>query len=291
VLSHTGYSEYYFLRTVVALGVVAAVSTAAGVTGEQIRDQRVWMPLVIAATAGFVTAGLIRHWWPYDPHTDTVGGAILALVVPFLVLAGVAAVVILGINRSRKPAAIAVQAMVLVMAASLPAQLNALSSSVRDAVEHRPLPPGGGGRIWLSQDQQAAMLWLHDNAAATDVAVSNVFCMPVRYRPRCPDDAFWVSGLSGLQQYLGGWAYAPENLRRTKHKRSFLTQPSPWPGRLRDSLDAIERPTPELLTRLSAVEGVDWVVADLRAGPVSPALDQLAVRRFQNGGVRIYHLR
>jgi hypothetical protein len=291
VLSHAGYSEYYFLRTVVALSVVAAAAMAAGVTGEQIRDRRVWMPLVIAATTGFVTAGLIRWSWPYNPHTDTVSGAIVALVVPFLVLAGVGAVVILWINRSRKPAAIAVQAMVLVMAASLPAQLNALSSSVRDAVEHRPLPPGGGGRIWLSQDQQAAMLWLHDNAAATDVAVSNVFCMPVRYRPRCPDDAFWVSGLSGLQQYLGGWAYAPENLRRTKHKRSFLTQPSPWPGRLRDSLDAVERPTPELLTRLSAVEGVDWVVADLRAGPVSPALDQLAVRRFQNGGVRIYHLR
>jgi hypothetical protein len=36
---------------------------------------------------------------------------------------------------------------------------------------------------------------------------------------------------------------------------------------------------------------VDWVVADLLAGPVSPALDQLAVRRFENGGVRIYHLR
>jgi hypothetical protein len=290
VFSHTGYSEYYFLRTVVALGVVAAVSTAAGVTGEQIRDQRVWMPLVIAATAGFVTAGLIRHWWPYDPHTDTVGGAILALVVPFLVLAGVAAVVILWINRSRKPAAIAVQAMVLVVAASLPAQLIALSSSVYDAVARLPLPPGGPGRVRLSEDEQAAMLWLHHHAAATDVVVSNVFCLPARYRPGCPDDAFWVSGLSGLQQYLGGWAYAPENLQQTKHKRSFLTQPPPWPGRLRDSLDAVERPTPQLLKRLSAAH-VDWVVADLRAGPVSPLLDQFAVRRFGNGGVRIYHLR
>jgi hypothetical protein len=234
---------------------------------------------------------LIRWSWPYEPRTETVGGAFVALVVPFLVLAGVGALVILWINRSRKPAAIAVQAMVLVMAASLPAQLIALSSSVRDAVEHRPLPPGGGGRIWLSQDQQAAMLWLHDNAAATDVAVSNVFCMPVRYRPRCLDDAFWVSGLSGLQQYLGGWAYTPKNLRQTKHKRSFLNQPSPWPDRLHDSLDAVERPTPQLLARLSTAHGVDWVVADLRAGPVSPALDRLAVRRFGNAGVRIYHLR
>jgi hypothetical protein len=60
---------------------------------------------------------------------------------------------------------------------------------------------------------------------------------------------------------------------------------------LHDSLDAVERPTPQLLNRLSAAEGVDWVVADLRAGPVSPALDQLAVRRFGNNGVRIYHLR
>jgi hypothetical protein len=291
VFSHTGYSEYYFLRTVVALGAVAAVAMAAGVTGEQIRDRRIWRPLVIAATAGFMTAGLIRWSWPYDPRTSTVGGAIIALVVPFLILAGVGAAVILLINRSRKPAAIAVQAMVLVMAASLPAQLIALSNSVSDAVAHRPLPPGGAGRIHLSNDEQAAMLWLHDHAAPTDVAVSNVFCLPARYRPGCPDDAFWVSGLSGLQQYLGGWAYAPTNLRQTKHKRSFLTQPSPWPRRLRDSLDAVERPTPQLLHRLSAVDGVHWVVADLRAGPVSPALDQLAVRRFSNRGVRIYHLR
>jgi hypothetical protein len=291
VFSHTGYSEYYFLRTVVALGAVTAVAMAAGVTGEQIRDRRVWLPLVIAATAGFVTAGLIRWSWPYDPRTDTVGGAIIALVVPFLVLAGVGAVVILWINRSRKPAAIAVQGMVLVMAASLPAQLIALSNSVYDAVAHRPLPPGGASRIHLSKDEQAAMLWLHDNAAATDVAVSNVFCFPARYRPGCLDDAFWVSGLSGLQQYLGGWAYAPKNLRQTRHKRSFLNLPSPWPGRLHDSLDAVERPTPQLLNRLSAADGVQWVVADLRAGPVSPALDQLAVRRFGNDGVRIYQLR
>jgi hypothetical protein len=275
----------------VALGLVTAVAMAAGVTGEQIRDQRVWIPLVIAATAGFVTAGLIRWSWPYDPHTDTVGGAIIALVVPFLVLAGVGAVVILWINRSRKPAAIAVQAMVLVVAASLPAQLIALSKSVSDAVAHRPLPPGGASRIHLSKDEQAAMLWLHDNAAATDVAVSNVFCFPARYQPGCLDDAFWVSGLSGLQQYLGGWAYAPKNLRQTRHKRSFLNQPSPWPGRLNDSLDAVERPTPQLLNRLSAADGVQWVVVDLRAGPVSPALDQLAVRRFGNDGVRIYQLR
>jgi hypothetical protein len=291
VLSHAGYSEYYFLRTVVALGLVATVAMAAGVTGEQISDRRVWMPLVIAASAGFVTVGVIRWLWPYDPHIDTVDGAIFALVLPFVVLAGVGAVVILWINRSRKPAAIAVQAMVLVLAASLPAQLIALSGSVYDAVTHRPLPPGGTGRIWLSEDEQAAMLWLHDNAAATDVVVSNVFCLPVRYRPGCPGDAFWVSGLSGLQQYLGGWAYTPKTLRQTNHNRGFLTQPSPWPGRLHDSLDAVERPTPQLLNRLSAAEGVDWVVADLRAGPVSPALDQLAVRRFGNNGVRIYHLR
>jgi hypothetical protein len=37
--------------------------------------------------------------------------------------------------------------------------------------------------------------------------------------------------------------------------------------------------------------GVDWIVADLRAGPVSPELDKLAVRAFSNSDMRIYRLR
>jgi hypothetical protein len=91
--------------------------------------------------------------------------------------------------------------------------------------------------------------------------------------------------------YLGGWAYAPANLAATHHKTSFLLQPPPWPDRLRDSLAAVQRPTEQLLTQLAGDVGVTLIVGDLRAGPVSPALDELAVRVFSNNDVRIYRLR
>jgi hypothetical protein len=135
------------------------------------------------------------------------------------------------------------------------------------------------------------MLWLRDHAGPDDVAVSNVFCMPIKYRPGCPNDAYWVSGLSGVQLYLGGWAYAPQNLAATGHTRSFLSLPPPWPDRLQQSLDAVRRPTPALLTELREEIGVDWIIADLRAGPVSPALERLAVPAYANSDVRIYRLR
>jgi hypothetical protein len=97
--------------------------------------------------------------------------------------------------------------------------------------------------------------------------------------------------LSGIQQYLGGWAYTPANLGAVEAGKSFLAQPSPWPDRLQESLDAVQQPTPELLARLKNQVGVDWIVADLRAGPVSPELDKLAVRAFSNSDMRIYRLR
>ena len=45
------------------------------------------------------------------------------------------------------------------------------------------------------------------------------------------------------------------------------------------------------LANLSGDVGVTLIIGDLRAGPVSPKLDQLADRVFSNEDVRIYRLR
>ena len=284
VFSHTGYSEYHFLGAILALGLVGVVSV-----GANLLIGTNWRPLVIEALAGIVTATVLYLYWPTNTATSTVAGAISGLLAPFAILAGVGALVILVVNRVWRPAAIGLQVIVLTVAASLPVQLVVIGQAVGAAVRPQPAVDVGN-RTYLTQDEQEAMLWLRHHARHHDVAVSNVFCMPARYRPGCPDDAFWVSGLSGVQMYLGGWAYAPANLKATNHRTSFLTQPPPWPDRLKDSLDAVRRPTPALLQRLSSTAGVDWVVADLRAGPVSPALDRLAERAYANSDVRIYRL-
>ncbi|WP_432941344.1 hypothetical protein ACQPXM_33425 [Kribbella sp. CA-253562] len=287
VFSHTGYSEYHFLRTVTAIGVVGTVAVASTLVDETTR----WRPILVAGTAGLVTALLIRLLWFHVPDVPTtVGRAIVALVVPFQVLAVVGLIVVV-LTRRRSRSLILLQVIALVLAASLPNQVAVLSGNVYRFVTGQPVVADPNDRVYLTENEQQAMIWLGENAAPGDVAVSNVFCMPPRFRTGCPDDAFWTSGLSGVQQYLSGWAYAPKNLQATQNKTSFLTQPSPWPDRLQQSLDAVRRPTPALLSQLRNEIGVDWIIADLRAGPVSPALDKLAQRAYANSDVRIYRLR
>jgi hypothetical protein len=196
----------------------------------------------------------------------------------------------LGINRARRSATVAVQVIVLTVAASLPVQLIVFGKALERAAQ--PLgSPDIEHRTYLTAEEQSAMLWLRDHAHPDDVAVSNVFCMPARYRPGCPDDAYWISGLSGVQLWMGGWGYAPANLAATDHKTSFLLQPSPWPDRVVDSRIAVEKPSEQQLAKLSGDVGVTLIIADLRAGPVSPKLDKLADRVFGNSDVRIYRLR
>jgi len=290
VFSHTGYGEFHFVRTVMHLGPVVAVAGIAQAVGPEIRSRRVWVPLVVATAAGILTSVLLRYLWPAPGPIRTTKAAAVELLGPpllMIVAGGISVLVIRQVlTPRRRPRAMAVQLLCFVVAAGLPAQLTALSDATYGAATDQEIATGQGTRVYLTEEEQEAMLWLHDHATPSDVAVTNVFCLPAKYKPGCPDDAYWVSGLSGVQLYLGGWAYAPQNLAATEHKRSFLAMPSPWPDRLRNSLDAIERPTPQLLDRLH----VDWIIADLRAGSVSPTLDQLAELSYSNKDIRIYRV-
>ncbi|GAA0948219.1 hypothetical protein GCM10009554_45600 [Kribbella koreensis] len=285
VFSHTGYSEYHFLGAILALGIVGVVAVGVNLAGQtRPRD------LVIVAVAGLATAVALYLFWPTDTETHTVARAAAGLLAPFGVLALVGSLVILGINRTRQAASAAVQVIVLTVAASLPVQFIVIGDALRDASKPLP-PPNIEYRTYLTREEQSAMLWLSKHLEPNDVAVSNVFCMPVPYRPGCPNDAYWMSGLSGVQMWMGGWAYAPANLAATEHKHSFLLQQSPWPDRVLDSRIAVEKPSEAHLAKLAGDVGVTLIIGDLRAGPVSPKLDQLAIPIYRNQDIRIYRLK
>ncbi|TDO45847.1 hypothetical protein EV643_112175 [Kribbella sp. VKM Ac-2527] len=287
VFSHTGYSEFHFLRTVTALGVVGAVAVASTLIDETTR----WRPILAAAGAAFGVAMLTRlFWFEVTDVVTPVVRAYVALLLPAQLVA-VAAVIIIVLTKNRSRSLVLLQVIAVVIAAALPNQVVVFGRNLYHAVTHQPVVADKNDRTYLTAAEQEAMIWLRQNAQRGDVAVSNVFCMPAPYRRGCPDDAFWVSGLSGVQQYLGGWAYAPANLEATQNQFSFLTQPSPWPDRLQQSLDAVRRPNPRLFAMLKNDAGVDWVIADLRAGPVSPRLDQLLELAYSNSDIRIYRLR
>ncbi|MDX6262178.1 MAG: hypothetical protein QOH84_3866 [Kribbellaceae bacterium] len=285
VFSHTGYSEYHFLGAILALGMVGVVAVGVNLAGQtRARD------LVVVALAGLLTAVALYLFWPTDTETHTVARAAAGLLAPFGVLAVVGAVMILGVNRTRQAASAAVQVIVLTVAASLPVQFIVIGDAFRDATQ--PLAaPNVEYRTYLTREEQSAMLWLSKHLEPNDVAVSNVFCMPAPYRPGCPDDAYWMSGLSGVQLWMGGWAYAPANLAATAHKHSFLLQQSPWPDRVLDSRIAVEKPSEAHLAKLAGDVGITLIIGDLRAGPVSPKLDQLAIPIYRNHDIRIYRLK
>jgi hypothetical protein len=70
----------------------------------------------------------------------------------------------------------------------------------------------------------------------------------------------------------------------------YIYQPSPWPDRVELTNQALSAPTAQLLSQLRSQYGVRWIYADLRDGPVSAKLNDLAVLRHQESWVKIYEL-
>jgi hypothetical protein len=100
-----------------------------------------------------------------------------------------------------------------------------------------------------------------------------------------------VSGIAGRRVLLEGWAYTQQGMANNGvNGIKYFFQPSPWPDRVELTNQALAAPTPQLLERLRSQYGVRWIYADLRDGPVSPALADLAVLRHQESRVRIFEL-
>ncbi|MDX6262534.1 MAG: hypothetical protein QOH84_4222 [Kribbellaceae bacterium] len=145
---------------------------------------------------------------------------------------------------------------------------------------------------WVYPDEEAAALWLAKNSKSTDIVVSNTWCRPAgKQGPGCDARGYIVSGIAGRRTFLEGWGYTSQAM--ANHGVGGLRynqQPSPWPGRVELTDQAIYDPTPEVLRKLRDQYHVRWVYADLFGGPVSPDLDKLAVLRHSWQHVRIYEL-
>ena len=90
---------------------------------------------------------------------------------------------------------------------------------------------------------------------------------------------------------MEGWAYTNQAMaEQGVGGRKYTEQPSPWPGRVTLTTEALTKPTPDRLRRLRDEYDVRWLYADARDGTVSPELDRLATLRHSIGKVRIYDL-
>lgn len=291
LLSHPAFSQLYFLRTVESLGAVATVALLARMLPPGRLDAAHARALAVMLGAGIGVALVVRLLWPPPDYAD-VGSLIVDLLVPFAILfVGLAAAVVAARRvqdtASRRPPLLVLTAAFLLAAAVPGAVADSTSAAQATFGDRDDGPP----RVQPTRSEQVAALWLNAHSDPDDIVVTNVFCSPPGFQPRCQHNSFWVAGLTGRRLVLGGWSYTARNLTESSAAGvAYKRYRSPWPERLRLSLAAVRRPSPPILARLQDNYAARWIFADRRATAVSPRLAELADLQYRNEDVVIYEL-
>jgi hypothetical protein len=296
VLAHPGYSQHYFWRIVIPLGMVLTVTTIVRMLPDPPR--RAFPAVFVVSLAGVFTAAAFDAadreslgLPPLPKASYAVQGRLMPYLVAIAVIAGV--ILILRLLSARlgwtQVSAVALVAC-FVCAAGAALAASDLDRSVRHARTEKQVVDPASSR-YVSGDEQRAALWLNEHSNPNDVVATNVFCVPTAYRVDCRHAAFWVSALTGRQLFIGGWAYTEKNLVAYGRGGDVPYQqlPSPWPDRVALSLRAVRSPNAASITALER-QGVRWIFADHRATTVSPHLAEFATPRYSNAEVTIYRL-
>ncbi|MGZ8801823.1 MAG: hypothetical protein ACXWZL_04170 [Mycobacterium sp.] len=296
VLAHPGYSQHYFWRIVIPLGVVLTVTMIVRLLPDPAR--RALPAILVTSLAGVATAAAFVVTAPQSRVSGPVRQVsyeVPGRLVPYAVAIATITVTILvlrllsaraGWTRVPTVALIACFACAVGTASAAYDLDRSVHFAVADQQEVNTASPR-----YVSGDEQRAALWLNEHSDGDDVVATNVFCLPTRYRVGCRHAAFWVAALTGRQVFIGGWAYTEKNL--TVYGRGgdvpYQRRPSPWPDRVALSLEAVRSPSPATISALER-QGVRWIFADRRATVVSRKLDRLATLRYDNDDVLIYRL-
>jgi hypothetical protein len=133
-------------------------------------------------------------------------------------------------------------------------------------------------------------LWLDQHAGNDEVIATNVHCVPIG-RPRpCDARAFWVAGLAGRRTLVESWGYTDQTVAANGiDGLKYPLQPAPYPGVLAINQHVFEAGDKADLQRLRDY-GVRWLLADTRAGEVSPRLAEIAKVVYISGPVTVYRL-
>jgi hypothetical protein len=296
VLAHPGYSQHYFWRIVISLGIVLTVTMIVRLVPDPPR--RAFPAVLVTSLAGVVTAAAFDAADRQSlglPSLPKGSYAVQERLVPYLVAIAVVVGTILilrllsaRLGWTRVPAVALVACFVC--AAGATSAAYDLERSVRHARTEKQVVNPASSR-YVSGDEQRAALWLNEHSNPNDVVATNVFCVPAVYRVDCRHAAFWVAALTGRQLFIGGWAYTEKNLFAYGRGGDVPYQqlPSPWPDRVALSLEAVRSPSAAAITALER-QGIRWIFADHRATTVSPHLDEFATPRYSNDDVTIYQL-
>lgn len=161
--------------------------------------------------------------------------------------------------------------------------------TIAPAVQPRQIPATARGAV--TTNEYEALRWLSKNTPRDDIIATNVHCSGTRTVPHCDVRAFWVTAFGQRRALIESWAYTKQahamqgegGLRSTR-------QPFHDQALYQTNERAFTAPTEAGLNSLKSL-GVKWLVADTKAGPVSPTLARLAHPAYNSGTLTIYQLR
>lgn len=288
LVNHPSGGQQYFLRSVVPFAAAAAAwLVAVAFEGRSPRT------MVLVSVSSLVLG--VVFYEVTQPATLRSGASrvaqVEALARPLLVTAVLTALLVCGWLLMRRRWAghrgLGLAVLVLVVTALSLVDLARYSYvALRTDTDYR-----APSRL-VHPDEQAAALWLDAHSAPSDVVVTGSWCLSAGPRePGCDARGYLVSGIAGRRTLMEGWAYTQQALATNgADGKMYRVQPSPWPDRVRLSLQVLTAPTAEVLEQVRRQYGARWIYADRREGPVSAKLDELAVLRYQDGEVKIYEL-
>jgi hypothetical protein len=152
------------------------------------------------------------------------------------------------------------------------------------------------GTLPTTQDVVDGGRWLDAHARPDDVVAVNRYCVQTsawrKGRSRCDAREFSPSAFSQRRTYVGGWAYADRILALAWISPPPYRKIPFWDApRLAKQDAAFQRPTADVLAAMYR-DGVRWLWADLRDGPVATdRLDALADVRYSGPNLRIWQMR
>lgn len=286
IVDHPGFSEVYFPITVIPLAAVLA----SWVVVEMAAASRGALVSVLAAAAAtlMVVAVMWRPMSPQVPSGSHFFDLAKAVIVVVLVCAAIWSVQRLMVKESARRASVVSLILAGMLAGSLALPARDRVMTVTDLVrEGVPAAPGPAptSRLYLSQPELDAAIWLGEHADRNDVVASATLCTPpTGIAPNCRGDQFWITGISGLRMLVAGWYYLPTGASTLQGADSIK-------ARIELSRRLVAAPDEVSVTTATERFGVTWVFADRTTGPVSPDLQQFGTVAYDNGTVQIVRLR
>jgi hypothetical protein len=288
---HPSASQGYFFLCAAPFGVILTVWFVA----DRARRRSAIVSGLLAGALWILLAPAVPA-----PAERTVAGWSAALFEPVLWAVAGAGVALLGavalvlVRRRpagiRRPAGAALAACAAAVVGAGLASAVVVPARVVLGVTPAALSTSDPARMITAEEMTAAR-WLAGHAGPDDVVATNVHCVPVGSATPCDARAFWVAGLSGRRTVIESWGYSDASAAANgAGGLRYTSQPAPYPALFAQNEQIFTAADPAALADLAQRYGVRWLLADRRAGPVSPDLASIATLRHTSGPVTVYRV-